>query len=138
MVIFNEKPISKELSNVQLFILLNQTAGMIRCFKFQLFILACSRDGTARLWDCGSGQCISLLSETGCVVNGCSLGMPAMDFGGSIHPESEFLPYCLQLQIDTVIDEIAFSHFSCWLKEPTRDEDLFSKVNYSVGSLLKM
>ncbi len=79
-----------------------------------------------------------MLSETGCVINGCSLGVPAVEFGGSPLPESEFLSYNLQMQIDTVIDEFAFSHFSCWLKEPRREEDLLSKVNYSVGSLLKI
>lgn len=32
-----------------------------------------SYDGTARLWECGSGQCIQVLASTGAPINGCGL-----------------------------------------------------------------
>lgn len=31
-------------------------------------VLSCSKDGTAKLWDCGSGACLATLSpESGCI-----------------------------------------------------------------------
>ena len=40
----------------------------------QLFLfLACSRDGTAKLWNCGRGECDSTLISCGSVINGCCL-----------------------------------------------------------------
>ena len=32
-----------------------------------------SCDGTARLWDCGSGQCITSITSIQCPINKCSL-----------------------------------------------------------------
>ena len=43
--------------------------GMI---KF-LFITACSRDGSARLWDCGEAKCLAVVSKSDCPVNSCAL-----------------------------------------------------------------
>eukprot|EP00794_Sanderia_malayensis_P000033 gene33-624_t len=42
-------------------------------------IISCSRDGTARLWDCSRGECIDVLSNAGCVINGCTLGSISSD-----------------------------------------------------------
>ena len=37
-------------------------------------IVSCSRDGTAKLWDCGTKQCLGTFSECGGSVNSCSVG----------------------------------------------------------------
>ena len=37
------------------------------------FLSACSRDGTAKLWNCGRGECDSTLIDCGSVINACSL-----------------------------------------------------------------
>lgn len=39
-----------------------------------IFVLACSRDGSARLWNCGDGKCIRILAERDSVINSCALG----------------------------------------------------------------
>lgn len=36
--------------------------------------LACSRDGTAKLWNCGRGECDYTLIDCGSVINACALG----------------------------------------------------------------
>lgn len=36
-------------------------------------LIASSDDGTARLWDCGSGQCVSILSSVNCSINSCDV-----------------------------------------------------------------
>ncbi|KAK2155499.1 hypothetical protein LSH36_238g02048 [Paralvinella palmiformis] len=38
-------------------------------------IVSVSRDGTARIWDCGSQTCVGVLGDLGGIVNGCSLGV---------------------------------------------------------------
>lgn len=38
-----------------------------------VFPSACSRDGTARLWDCGESKCLAVLASCGCPINGCAL-----------------------------------------------------------------
>ena len=40
---------------------------------FLLGILAVSRDGTARLWDCGSASSIATLVSMSCPINCCRL-----------------------------------------------------------------
>lgn len=37
-------------------------------------IVSCSRDGTAKLWDCGTKQCLGTFSECGGIVNSCAVG----------------------------------------------------------------
>ena len=37
-------------------------------------IVSCSRDGTAKLWDCGTKQCLGTFSECGGSVNSCAIG----------------------------------------------------------------
>lgn len=38
-----------------------------------VFLPAVSSDGTARLWDCGSGRCLSTLAKVRCPINSCAL-----------------------------------------------------------------
>lgn len=39
-------------------------------------IVSCSRDGTARLWDCGEGKCLEIIFKgDGAPINGCSVGV---------------------------------------------------------------
>lgn len=39
-------------------------------------IVSCSRDGTARLWDCGEGKCLEIVFKgDGAPINGCSVGV---------------------------------------------------------------
>lgn len=37
-------------------------------------IISSSRDGTARLWDCGMSTCLAVLADCGTPINGCSIG----------------------------------------------------------------
>ncbi|KAM6290492.1 proteasomal ATPase-associated factor 1-like [Porphyrio hochstetteri] len=37
-------------------------------------VLSCSRDGTARLWDCGSSSCLGVIADCGSPVNGIAVG----------------------------------------------------------------
>jgi len=41
-------------------------------------VISSSRDGTARLWDCGKSACLAKYA-TDSVINGCSLHVPAVD-----------------------------------------------------------
>lgn len=44
-------------------------------------VVSVSRDGSARLWDCGRSEGVAKFVTTDCsVINGCSLGVPAADF----------------------------------------------------------
>ncbi|RXM98029.1 39S ribosomal protein L48, mitochondrial [Acipenser ruthenus] len=38
-------------------------------------VLSCSRDGTARLWDCGKSVCLAVVADCGAPINGCSVGV---------------------------------------------------------------
>ena len=43
---------------------------------------ACSRDGTARLWDCGEAKCLAVVFKSDCCVNTCALmKVPEMENG---------------------------------------------------------
>lgn len=45
---------------------------------------ACSRDGTARLWDCGEAKCLAVVFKSDCCVNACALmRVPEMENGTS-------------------------------------------------------
>ncbi|NXJ72763.1 PAAF1 factor, partial [Rostratula benghalensis] len=37
-------------------------------------VLSCSRDGTARLWDCGKSACLGVIADCGSPVNGIAVG----------------------------------------------------------------
>ena len=37
------------------------------------YTAATSKDGTARLWDCGSASCVATLASIPCPINSCSL-----------------------------------------------------------------
>nr|XP_013798799.1 PREDICTED: proteasomal ATPase-associated factor 1 [Apteryx mantelli mantelli] len=37
-------------------------------------ILSCSRDGTARLWDCGKSACLGVVADCGSPINGIAAG----------------------------------------------------------------
>ncbi|XP_040433636.1 proteasomal ATPase-associated factor 1 isoform X2 [Cygnus olor] len=37
-------------------------------------VLSCSRDGTARLWDCGKSACLAVVADCGSPVNGIAVG----------------------------------------------------------------
>ena len=39
-----------------------------------VLVIACSRDGTAKLWNCGRGECDSTLIDCGSVINACAIG----------------------------------------------------------------
>ena len=38
-----------------------------------LFNTACSRDGSARLWDCGTASCLGVLAECSRPINACAV-----------------------------------------------------------------
>ena len=42
-------------------------------------MVSCGRDGTAKLWDCGTQSCIRTIDNVGGNVNSCSLGVPGSD-----------------------------------------------------------
>lgn len=42
-------------------------------------IVSVSRDGTAKLWDCGRSACLATFDVEGGVINGCCLGVPSSD-----------------------------------------------------------
>ncbi|KAK2558083.1 Proteasomal ATPase-associated factor 1 [Acropora cervicornis] len=47
-------------------------------------VLSCSRDGTARLWDCGEAKCLAVVFKSDCCVNACALmRVPEMENGTS-------------------------------------------------------
>lgn len=37
-------------------------------------VLSCSRDGTARLWDCGKSSCLAVIADCGSPINGIAVG----------------------------------------------------------------
>lgn len=37
-------------------------------------VLSCSRDGTARLWDCGKSACLGVIADCGSPINGIAVG----------------------------------------------------------------
>lgn len=37
-------------------------------------VLSCSRDGTARLWDCGKSSCLGVIADCGSPINGIAVG----------------------------------------------------------------
>ena len=39
-------------------------------------VVSCSRDGTAKLWDCGKAACLATFDDCGGPVNACSIGVP--------------------------------------------------------------
>lgn len=44
-------------------------------------VVSVSRDGSARLWDCGQSKCLDkFVIADSSVINGCSLGIPPADF----------------------------------------------------------
>ena len=59
--------------------------------------LACSRDGTVRLWDCGESKCLAIVSKCNCPVNGCALAsVQDVDLGKADERQSEYsLQYVL-------------------------------------------
>lgn len=38
-------------------------------------VLSSSRDGTARLWDCGKSACLGVIADCGSPVNGIAVGV---------------------------------------------------------------
>ena len=42
-------------------------------------IVSSSRDGSAKLWDCGTKQCLGTVSECGGNVNSCDVGPTSED-----------------------------------------------------------
>ena len=55
-------------------------------------IVSCSRDGTAKLWDCGTKQCLGTFSENGGNVNSCSVGAvnQSVDLGQPVSTSSKY------------------------------------------------
>ncbi|KAM6292696.1 proteasomal ATPase-associated factor 1-like [Porphyrio hochstetteri] len=54
-------------------------------------VLSCSRDGTARLWDCGSSSCLGVIADCGSPVNGIAVGAAdsSLNLGSSEKAPSE-------------------------------------------------
>ena len=53
-------------------------------------VVSVSRDGSARLWDCGQSSCIGTFTVAdNHIINGCCLGVPSTDFS---LPAPEVLP----------------------------------------------
>lgn len=50
-------------------------------------IVSCGRDGTAKLWDCGTQTCLGTIENCGGNVNCCGLGTPpeCVDLGNPEH-----------------------------------------------------
>lgn len=43
-------------------------------------VVSVSRDGTAKLWDCGRSSCLATFDDVeGGVINGCHIGVPSND-----------------------------------------------------------
>ncbi|KAJ7418528.1 hypothetical protein WISP_58477 [Willisornis vidua] len=54
-------------------------------------VLSCSRDGTARLWDCGKSACLGVIADCGCPINGIAVGTAndSLNLGSPETPPSE-------------------------------------------------
>ncbi|XP_068122724.1 proteasomal ATPase-associated factor 1 isoform X2 [Hyperolius riggenbachi] len=54
-------------------------------------VVSCSRDGTARLWDCGKGACLAVVADCGVPINGISIGLAdnAVNLGTPENPPSD-------------------------------------------------
>lgn len=53
-------------------------------------VTACSRDGTAKLWHCGSGTCIGDIGARGGGVNGLALGwLGGQSAAGEVQPSGD-------------------------------------------------
>ncbi|NWW30920.1 PAAF1 factor, partial [Panurus biarmicus] len=54
-------------------------------------VLSCSRDGTARLWDCGKSACLGIIADCGSPVNGIAVGTAdsSLNLGTPEKPPSE-------------------------------------------------
>lgn len=54
-------------------------------------VLSCSRDGTARLWDCGKSACLGVIADCGSPVNGIAAGAAdnSLNLGSPEKPPSE-------------------------------------------------
>ncbi|KAF2974219.1 hypothetical protein EK904_013677 [Melospiza melodia maxima] len=54
-------------------------------------VLSCSRDGTARLWDCGQSSCLGTVADCGSPVNGIAVGAAdsSLNLGSPESPPSE-------------------------------------------------
>ncbi|NXH94527.1 PAAF1 factor, partial [Pachycephala philippinensis] len=54
-------------------------------------VLSCSRDGTARLWDCGKSACLGVIADCGSPINGIAVGTAdnSLNLGTPEKPPSE-------------------------------------------------
>ncbi|NXW34207.1 PAAF1 factor, partial [Phaetusa simplex] len=54
-------------------------------------VLSCSRDGTARLWDCGKSACLGVITDCGSPINGIAVGTAdnSLNLGTPEKPPSE-------------------------------------------------
>ncbi|NWQ62138.1 PAAF1 factor, partial [Neopipo cinnamomea] len=54
-------------------------------------VVSCSRDGTARLWDCGKSACLGVIADCGSPVNGIAVGTAddSLNLGTPENPPSE-------------------------------------------------
>ncbi|NWV30154.1 PAAF1 factor, partial [Origma solitaria] len=54
-------------------------------------VLSCSRDGSARLWDCGKSACLGVIADCGSPVNGIAVGTAdnSLNLGTPENPPSE-------------------------------------------------
>lgn len=62
-------------------------------------IVSVSRDGTAKLWDCGRSACLATFDVEGGVINGCCLGVPSsdLDLGQPAVPPGSKFTSCFSL-----------------------------------------
>lgn len=60
-------------------------------------IVSVSRDGTAKLWDCGQSQCLTTFEDTGGSINACAVGAVSQDIslGNSSLEHSEKSIICM-------------------------------------------
>ncbi|MBN3309538.1 PAAF1 factor, partial [Amia calva] len=54
-------------------------------------VVSCSRDGTARLWDCGKSACLAVVADCGPPINGCCVGVAenSINLGAPEEPTSD-------------------------------------------------
>lgn len=63
-------------------------------------VLSCSRDGTARLWDCGKSACLGVIADCGSPINGIAVGTAdnSLNLGTPEKPPSKDLALKIPLR----------------------------------------
>lgn len=76
-------------------------------------VLSCSRDGTARLWDCGQSACLAVVADCGSPVNGIAVGAAdnSVNLGAPEKTPSE------ELSLKSIFIPLSFWVFSCLVSQ---------------------